>query len=167
MAQITGHGLIVGKFYPPHRGHKYLIDYGTARVEHLTVIVCQRPGEDPPGPERARWLAEIHPQVRVILIDDVYDEKDARVWAENSIRFLGYRPDVVFSSEDYGDEFAMHLGCLHELVDKGRIAMPVSGTAVRADPFAHWQFLDPPVRAWYAFRVVLGGAESTGKTTLA
>ena len=51
--------------------------------------------------------------------------------------------------------------------DKGRIAMPVSGTAVRADPFAHWQFLDPPVRAWYAFRVVLGGAESTGKTTLA
>ena len=45
--------------------------------------------------------------------------------------------------------------------------MPVSGTAVRANPLGCWEFLEPPVRRYYAKRVVLIGAESTGKTTLA
>ena len=30
-----------------------------------------------------------------------------------------------------------------------------------------WEFIDPPVRAWFAKRVVVVGAESTGTTTLA
>jgi NadR type nicotinamide-nucleotide adenylyltransferase len=30
-----------------------------------------------------------------------------------------------------------------------------------------WDFIDPPVRAWYAKRIVILGAESTGTTTLA
>ena len=38
---------------------------------------------------------------------------------------------------------------------------------LRADPFGGWEFLSPPVRAWYARRVVVAGAESTGTTTLA
>ncbi len=160
-------GLIVGKFYPPHRGHKYLIDFGASQVDELTVIVCQRPGESPPAELRAAWLREIHPTVNVLLIDDVYDEQDSRVWAENSIRWLGDAPDVVFTSEDYGDRFAHFLGCRHVLVDKARQAVPVSGTEVRRTPLACWEYLEPPVRGWYARRVCLVGAESTGKTTLA
>ena len=102
-------GLIVGKFYPPHRGHKYLIDAGRAQVDHLSVIVCQKPHEQPPGKLRAAWLRAIHPDVNVLLIDDVYDEQDSKIWAENSIRWLGFVPDVVFTSVDYGDRFAVHL----------------------------------------------------------
>ncbi|HZS10074.1 MAG TPA: AAA family ATPase [Blastocatellia bacterium] len=164
---MSRRGLIVGKFYPPHRGHQYLIDYGRSRVDELCVILCQKPGELPPGELRAAWLREIHPDVRVLLIDDVYDEQDSRVWAENSIRWLGFAPDVVFTSEDYGDRFAHFLGCEHVLVDQARAAVPVSGTKVRTDPLACWDFLEPPVRAYYARRICLIGAESTGKTTLA
>jgi NadR type nicotinamide-nucleotide adenylyltransferase len=160
-------GLIVGKFYPPHRGHKFLIDSGRAQVDELHVIVCQKPNEQPPGALRAAWLREIHPDVKVLLIDDVYDEQDSRVWAENSIRWLGFVPDVVFTSEDYGDRFAHYLGCQHVLIDKARRIVPVSGTKVRNKAMQYWEFLEPPVRGWYAKRICLVGAESTGKTTLA
>lgn len=160
-------GLIVGKFYPPHRGHKYLIDTGRAQVDQLSVIVCQKPHEQPPGNLRAAWLREIHPDVNVLLIDDVYDEQDSRIWAENSIRWLGFAPDVVFTSEDYGDRFAHYLGCEHVLIDKARNIVPVSGTKVRNNAMRYWEFLEPPVRGWYAKRICLVGAESTGKTTLA
>ena len=160
-------GLIVGKFYPPHRGHKRLIDTARAQVDDLTVIVCGREGESPAGELRAGWMQEIHPDVRVMLIDDTYDAQDSRVWAENSIRWLGRAPDLVFTSEDYGDEFARHLGCRHVQVDRARTIVPVSGTRVRADPLGCWEFLEPPVRGFYAVRVCVIGAESTGKTTLA
>jgi nicotinamide riboside kinase len=38
---------------------------------------------------------------------------------------------------------------------------------IRADPLGHWEYLAPAVRAWYALRVAVVGAESTGTTTLA
>lgn len=160
-------GLIVGKFYPPHRGHKHLIDTARAEVDELFVIVCGREGESPAGELRAVWVQEIHPDARVLYIDDTYDAQDSRVWAENSLRLIGRAPDVVFTSEDYGDEFARHLGCRHVQVDRPRAAVPVSGTRVRADPLGCWEFLEPPVRGFYAARVCVVGAESTGKTTLA
>ena len=164
---MTRRGLIVGKFYPPHRGHKFLVDSAREKVDELTVIVCHQEGESPSGELRAEWLREIHTDVRVLLIDDTLDERDPSVWAENSIRRLGQRPDVVFTSEEYGDEFARRLGCLHVQVDRARAAFNVSATRVRRDPFGCWEFLEPPVRGFYALRVCLIGAESTGKTTLA
>ena len=160
-------GLVIGKFYPPHRGHKHLIDAAEAVCDAVSVIVCQRPGEDPPGDLRAAWIREIHPHASVLLVDDVYDPDDSRVWAENAARWLGSVPDAVFTSERYGDAFASHLGCRHVLVDRERSTVPVSGTAVRADPLGCWDYLEPAVRAHYARRVCLVGAESTGKTTLA
>jgi HTH-type transcriptional repressor of NAD biosynthesis genes len=150
---VARRGLIVGKFYPPHRGHKHLIDTARAEVDELFVIACRREGEVPAGELRAEWLREIHPDVRVILFDDTYDAQDSRVWAENSVRLLGGAPDVVFTSEEYGDEFARHLGCRHVQVDRARAAVPVSGTRVRRDPLGCWEFLEPPVRSFYAVRV--------------
>jgi HTH-type transcriptional repressor of NAD biosynthesis genes len=164
---MPGRGLIVGKFYPPHHGHKHLIDFACSRVDELSVIVCQKPGESPEGGLRADWLREIHPDAKILLIDDVYDEQDSRVWAENSVRWLGFVPDVVFTSEDYGERFAHFLGCEHALVDKDRQCVPISGTIIRSNPLGCWGFLESPVRAWYAKRICLVGAESTGKTTLA
>lgn len=167
MRPLARRGLTIGKFYPPHRGHKHLIDYARARVDELTVIVCRRPGEQPPAELRAAWLAEIHPDARVVVVEDAVDADDSRGWAEYTVSQLGFAPDVVFTSEDYGARFARFLGCEHVSVDRARAAFPVSGTAVRRDPLGCWEFLEPPVRAYYARRVCLVGAESTGKTTLA
>jgi NadR type nicotinamide-nucleotide adenylyltransferase len=162
-----GLGVVIGKFYPPHRGHKLLIDAATAQSEQAVVIVCAKPTDTFPGELRGRWLQEIHPDARVMVIDDRYDENDSRLWAENTIRWLGRAPDAVFTSEDYGDRYAELMGSKHISVDKPRGQVPISGTAVRQDPYAHWEFLEPPVRAWFTKRVCVLGAESTGTTTLA
>jgi NadR type nicotinamide-nucleotide adenylyltransferase len=159
--------VVIGKFYPPHRGHKLLIDRATAESDRVTVIVCERPTDTIPGERRAAWLREIHPTATVLLIDDRYDENDTAVWAANTIRWLGSPPDVVFTSEEYGERYARAMGCRHVLVDRARGQVPCSGTAVRGDPFTNWEFLETPVRAWFALRVCIVGAESTGTTTLA
>jgi HTH-type transcriptional regulator, transcriptional repressor of NAD biosynthesis genes len=162
----SNRGLVIGKFWPPHRGHSHLIDTALTHADEVWVMVCATPEQSPPGEVRVAWLRELHPRAHVLLVDDRLDADDSRAWAEESLRVLGFRPDVVFTSEEYGDGFAHFLGCRHMLVDRARKAVPVSGTLVRGDPLAAWEFLAPPVRAWYARRIALVGAESTGKTTL-
>ena len=162
-----GLGLVIGKFCPPHRGHKLLIDAAIQQSERTVVILCAKPTDTIPGELRGRWLREIHPTAEVMVIDDRYDENDSRIWAENTVRWLGRAPDAVFTSEDYGDRYAELMGSKHVLVDKQRERVPISGTAVRNDPYANWDFIEPPVRAWFAKRVCVVGAESTGTTTLA
>jgi len=161
-------GVVIGKFYPPHRGHKYLIDRAKADSEHVTVIVCYKKGQAIPGALRAAWVQAIHPDVEVKLLDDDrLGDDDSAGWAKNTIEVLGYTPDAVFTSEAYGDPYAKFMGSVHVLVDKDRTHIPISATMVRSNPMKYAAFLEPVVRAYFARRVVVIGAESTGTTTLA
>lgn len=162
-----GLGVVIGKFLPPHRGHHFLIDTALARCSTVVVVICEKLHDPIPGYQRQAWLQEMHPAADVRVIDDRYDENDSRVWAENTIGWLGRAPDAVFTSEFYGDAYAGYMGSHHVMVDQPRLNVPCSGTAVRTDAFAQWEHLAPPVRGWYAKRVVVLGAESTGTTTLA
>ncbi len=162
-----GSAVIAGKFHPPHRGHKLLIDTALAQARRVTVMICEKPSDSIPGEVRRRWLAELHPAADVIVIDDRHDEQDTAVWAANTVERLGGTPDAVFSSEEYGEAYARAMGCAHVLVDRDRVRVPCAASEIRRDPFANWQYLEPPVRAWYAKRVCVLGAESTGTTTLA
>lgn len=54
-------GLVIGKFYPPHRAHKFLIDAALVQVDHLDVLICVRPEQTIPRQLRAQWLREMHP----------------------------------------------------------------------------------------------------------
>lgn len=162
-----GLGLVIGKFYPPHRGHKLLIDTAIQQSDRTVVIICAKPTDNIPGELRGQWLREIHPNADVMVIDDRYDENDSKVWAKNTIGWLGRAPDAVFTSEDYGERYASLMGSKHISVDPRRARVSISGTAVRRDPFTNWDFLEPAVRSWFAKRVCVLGAESTGTTTLA
>jgi HTH-type transcriptional regulator, transcriptional repressor of NAD biosynthesis genes len=160
-------GLVIGKFYPPHRGHKFLIDTATSRVDHLDVLVCARPHENPSASLRVKWLKEIHPRAKVIRIKDPGRDDDSQFWADYTRRLLGAVPDVVFTSELYGESYARFLGSKHVLVDLDRKNFPVHGRLVREQPYTYWDFLEPCVRAFYVLRICVVGAESTGTTTLA
>jgi len=160
-------GLVIGKFYPPHRGHKYLIETALKQVEHLTVIVCERVDQKLSGALRAEWLKEIHPGVEVLVVEDILKDDDSWAWAEYTKTFLGYIPDLIFTSEEYGERYAAFLGSSHVSVDKLRRAVPVSASQIRDNPLSCWEYLEPCVRAFFALRVCVLGAESTGTTTLA
>ncbi len=160
-------GLVIGKFYPPHKGHKYLIDTARSQCEQLTVIVCWKKSQLISGIERVKWIQEIHPDVKVKLLDDDrLNDDDSEGWAKNTIEVLGFVPDAVFTSESYGDPYASFMGCVHVLVDKERTHIPISATMVRSDPTKYAPFLEPCVRAFFARRICVLGAESTGTTTL-
>jgi HTH-type transcriptional regulator, transcriptional repressor of NAD biosynthesis genes len=164
---MSKRGLVIGKFYPPHRGHKYLIETAQAQVDHLVVLICEKPEQRISGALRAAWLREIHPEADVQIIPDILDGDDSAGWAAYTRNWLGYTPDVVFTSEDYGDRYASYLGCRHVLVDRERRKISISATMIWANPLSHWEFLEPCVRGYFALRICVLGAESTGTTTMA
>ncbi len=165
--------MILGKFYPPHKGHQHLIEYARERVDSLTIIVGSLCREAIPGELRCRWLKELYDDVEILHLTDENPQEPHEhpdfwnIWTASLRRIYSSGPDYLFSSETYGDRLARCLGAEHVLVDLSRITVPVSGTAVRERPYENWEFLPPPVKAYYVKRVVIVGAESTGKTTLA
>lgn len=172
MTLAYDHGLVVGKFYPPHAGHHYLIDEAQRRARRLTIIVAGSRQETIPLELRVKWLRERHPAARVVAGYDEtpVDLDDPAIWDAHIRVFRDLCPepvDAVFSSEEYGDELARRFDARHVAVDRSRSAVPISGTVIRADPAAHWSSLAPSVRAWLTRRVAIVGAESTGTTTLA
>ena len=165
-------GLVIGKFMPPHLGHAYLVRRAQAQVEHLTVVIFTKLAEPIPGALRVDWLKEMCPEVtlRHVTAEHVVDLESEAAWETwlHEIRAaVPHGVDLVFSSEAYGDELARRLGARHVLVDPARRNVPVSGAQIRNNPLAHWDHLPPGARAYYARRVAILGAESTGKTTLA
>jgi HTH-type transcriptional regulator, transcriptional repressor of NAD biosynthesis genes len=159
-------GFIVGKFYPPHLGHKYLIDAARPQVDRMIVMIVHHQSQTIPGELRKEWLEEIHPDCEIHLVPDELED-DSRQWAEFTVNYLMRSPDVVFSSEDYGPEYARLMGALHVMIDQPRQTVPISGTIIRSEPLENLHLLAPCVRAYFVKRVVLIGAESTGKTMLA
>jgi HTH-type transcriptional repressor of NAD biosynthesis genes len=159
--------LVVGKFYPPHAGHSYLIEEAGSYAKDVTVMVADRPEHQIPGELRRGWLEEMHPRAHIRLFKDNLDDNDSTGWGKSTLKFLGFRPDYVLSSEDYGDQYAAEMAAVHIELDKRRMHVPCSATKVRRDPYAMWEYLAPPVRAYFALRICIVGAESTGKTTLA
>lgn len=160
-------GFVVGKFYPLHLGHMHLLDIARSQCDRLIVWVCDRAQQEIPGTVRAGWIRELYPDADVRVVPDTLDDTDSAAWASYTVRILGSAPDVVFTSEDYGPVYARLMGSRHVMVDRFRERTPVSGTDIRGNPFLHWSFLAPPVRAHFAKRIVVVGAESTGTTTLA
>lgn len=197
-------GLVVGKFWPPHRGHQLLLETAAAQVAALLVLVYANPDDAVhPAPARAAWLRELYrgdefaqgPHVgatplRIIALTaaadalppDAADDHTHREFVRQWLASHGYVIDVVFSSEAYGPGFAQHLSAAHVMVDEPRQQVPVSGTGLRAalaTNAAYYHLLDarylhPFIAAQYGAvpptavpRLVLLGAESSGKTTLA
>ncbi|RZS34339.1 NadR type nicotinamide-nucleotide adenylyltransferase [Herbihabitans rhizosphaerae] len=166
------HGMVIGKFYPPHQGHHRLIDTAARRCDRVTVVACASHVESIPLDTRVAWLREVHagqPHVRVVGAVDNHpvDYADPRAWEAHCVVFagaVGEPVDAVFTGEEYGPELARRFRATAVTLDRG--APPVSGTAVRADPAACWDWLAAPVRAWFTRRVVFVGAESTGTTTV-
>ncbi|MBO3103244.1 AAA family ATPase [Cellulomonas fengjieae] len=166
------HGLVIGKFYPPHAGHLALVRTAMARCDRVTVQVLGSSQESITPQLRASWLRTELPGAHVVsaLDDEPVDYASPRAWDAHVavIRGLLDAPvDEVFTSDSYGAELARRLAATWVPVDPGRQSTPVSGTAVRADPARYWWALPAAVRAWYVRRVVVLGAESTGTTTLA
>jgi HTH-type transcriptional regulator, transcriptional repressor of NAD biosynthesis genes len=78
-------GLVVGKFYPPHRGHLHLIAEAAARCGQLTVLVMAARAETVPLADRVAWLRAACGGLSAVTVigvpcDVPVDFGDATVW---------------------------------------------------------------------------------------
>jgi NadR type nicotinamide-nucleotide adenylyltransferase len=187
-------GLIVGKFSPLHKGHEYLIRRALGSCERLFVFSYSNPEFSGYGAEvREKWLRELFPSVESYVLteettksqlslampaDNDSESAQRRFVADLWMQLVGLPLDVVFTSEHYGDGFAVemttYLSALnnpaevrHHLVDLDRTAFPISGTELRADMHNLRHFMSPCVYSSFVKRVCFLGGESTGKSTLA
>jgi HTH-type transcriptional repressor of NAD biosynthesis genes len=171
-------GLVLGKFMPVHNGHLHLIDTAIEQCEMVYVMVCSLESEPINGKLRWSWLQMIYQGYKNVKIINCEDENPQKpeecsstdefyhqYWLPSVYNRIDYL-DAVFTSEEYGDEFAEYLEVEHVLVDLERKKYPVSGTLVRNDAFAMWDFIPDVVKSFFTKRIVVVGPESTGKSTL-
>ncbi|MEP0873044.1 AAA family ATPase [Trichocoleus desertorum AS-A10] len=160
-------GITIGKFYPFHRGHDYLIQQAKAQVDHLVVLIGSKPTQAIPAAVRANWIRLLHPDVEVIEVAEDIPEA-SEPWAARALEVLqGRQPQLAFTSEAYGEPWAAGMGARHVAIDPPRRHFPISGTQLRQDLSTQWPMLTPPAKAYLAKRVCVLGVESSGTTTLA
>lgn len=170
------HGLIIGKFYPPHVGHHAAIRRAAGRCDEVTVLAMSSASETISLADRISWLRAEHrndANVRItgIRCDAPLDLTSDTVWtAQVAAMHSGLRAagppctvDAVYCGDAYGDELARRFGATAVKVNRSAS----NSTAVRRDLGAHWHELAPSTRAGLVTRVVVVGAESTGTTTIA
>ena len=167
-------GLTLGKFAPLHRGHQLLIERAMEENDQVIVMIYDCPETTKiPLSVRAGWIRRLYPAVEVIEAWDgpreVGDTDEIKRGHEAYIlaTLAGRNVDAFYSSEFYGEHVSQSLGAEDRRIDPERLAIPVSGTAVRKNPFACRHSIDPLVYRDLVTKVVLHGAPSTGKTTLA
>ena len=166
-------GLTLGKFAPFHRGHQMLVETALAEVDELVVMVYATDVTDVPLQVRAGWIRALYPTVRIIEAwdgpDGYGDTPEIRGEQETYIlkKLGGLRVTHFYSSEFYGDHVSRALDAVDRRIDEARSAVPISGTALRADYFAGREYIAPQVYADLITKVCFMGAPSTGKTTLA
>lgn len=169
------HGFLLGKFMPPHAGHLYCAEVGKARCDVMTVLVCSYDAEPINGYLRAKWMREClsRPGYRVLHmhrdIPQVPEEHHNfwHIWRAAITEFHPEPIDWVFGSEGYIHRLAQEVGARPFPVDPERRIVPVSATAIRENLTSNWSHVPVPVKRHYQRRLVLVGAESTGKTVLA
>lgn len=166
--------LTLGKFAPLHRGHQLLIETALAENDEVLVMVYDCPGTTSvPLEVRARWIRDLYPAAEVLQAWDgpceVGGTPELKRRHEDYIlaRLGGRRVTRFYSSEFYGDHVSKALGAEDRRIDPDRGRFPVSGTAIREDPYAHRHFIHPRVYRDLITNAVFAGAPSTGKTTLA
>lgn len=170
-------GLVLGKFHPLHNGHIALVEFSLQYCDELIILLCSSDREKIPGLLRQQWLFETFGNNSRIHIEHVvYDESElpnssvsslwvSQKWATYiSKSFSGI--DIFFSSEPYGEYVAGFLNISHKCFDQHRVAVPVSASAILANPFSQWRFIAPAARPFFVKKICISGSESTGKSTL-
>jgi HTH-type transcriptional repressor of NAD biosynthesis genes len=174
------HGLVIGKFYPPHAGHHFLIRTAAANCKHVTVVCEHTRYQRISLKDRLDWLRAEHREETNVRFfgarsDLPMNLTDTPTWdaevaiiraAATAHRYTG-PVDAVFSSEFYGDRLAEYFDATHVMVDQKRERVPMSATKFRGSPITYWHNLAPATRAGLTTRICVVGAESTGTTTVA
>ncbi len=150
-------GLIMGKFMPLHFGHIEMIKFALKRVNELIILVVLKDAEAIEGDIRVKWLQtyfEGQEKVKIISFhhrlphDGNFTVANMDRWCE-AIAEVVPTIDMIISSESYGGYLAQYLGVDFCVYDQERQSFPISGTDIRKNPEAYFEWLPECVKDYY------------------
>tara|TARA_R110000851_G_scaffold332435_1_gene508681 strand:+ start:593 stop:1693 length:1101 start_codon:yes stop_codon:yes gene_type:complete len=181
-------GVTIGKFYPLHKGHELMIEMAASQLDELVVIVSS--SEDIWDFKNPQQLASLDDRYDIIKekyagrnitvlmhrdiigapvnVDEHGTATDPAFWDywNNVFRILAPSATHFVSSDRYGAKAAELMGLDWFAVDPDRELIDISATRIRANPLKEWKYISREFRPMFVKKVVVVGAESSGKSTL-
>ncbi|WP_010096525.1 AAA family ATPase [Ornithinibacillus scapharcae] len=179
-------GMYGGKFVPIHMGHVHAMIQASTMVKELHFIVSYDEAYERevffkgaqilpiPYKVRLRWWKQLTKEMSHVHVHAIQEKQtghfsDWEYGAKAIKDVIGKEIDTVFSSEvAYEDYFhKLYPNAEHILLDKDRLAFPISATKIRTEGvMKHWDFLPNIVKPYFVKKVAIVGTGSTGKSTL-
>jgi len=171
-------GLLLGKFSPPHKGHKFTIDWASSLCDILVVIVSG--GVDFSAEQRTHWLKSEYKDYRkqIIFYADSNPIEEPLVDSEgvaiddwfwelwiSKINTLTGTVDAVFTNDKYGEKLSNLLDAKWIPIDRDRSIFNTSATNIKLGK-SEWKNIIYSARLALTKTFCVVGPESVGKTTL-
>ena len=132
-------GFTIGKFAPFHKGHAYLIETALKEMDEFYVVVYDTPEFNIDIDTKINCITKKFPSVKILK---AYNSPKQIGLDKKRVKIqMDYLSDVMkdidvgyfYSSEDYGKCVADYMHIENKVIDKERIAFPISGTVLRRD----------------------------------
>jgi HTH-type transcriptional repressor of NAD biosynthesis genes len=179
-------GVFPGKFYPPHRGHLSAILKAGTQCKRLYVVVSYNRDLENGLPitskfnpitlnDRVRRLSielQNFDHIKVLGMEEVGVPPFPGGWTEWCVLLNRTIPekfqavfgsDISYATEGYTTHFP---DTAYVICDQNREQIPISATEIRSNPYKYWDYILGSARPHFAKRILIGGTESCGKTTL-
>ena len=141
-------GFTIGKFAPLHKGHQYLIETAMKEMDEFYIVVYDTDIIKNPVEERADWIRKLYPKAHIIYAFNSpkqygLDKESVNIQMEYLSKLIKDIPVTHFySSEPYGEKVAEYLNINNRIVDKERIAVPISANKIRKDSNTNSKYLE-------------------------
>ena len=141
-------GFTIGKFAPLHKGHQYLIETAMKEMDEFYIVVYDTDIIKNSVEERADWIRKLYPKAHIIYAFNSpkqygLDKESVNIQMEYLSKLIKDIPVTHFySSEPYGEKVAEYLNINNRIVDKERIAVPISANKIRKDSYTNSKYLE-------------------------
>ena len=141
-------GFTIGKFAPLHKGHQYLIEKGIKEMDEFYVLVYETKVIDIPVEQRANWIKELYPEVKILLAKNPpsqygLDEESVKIQMDYLKNIIKDIPVTHFyNSEPYGKYVARDLNIEEVQVDRLRQKYAISGTKIRKNVNKNREYIE-------------------------
>ena len=146
------HGFVVGSFFPPHAGHLSVIRAAAQFSKKVTVVID--------APENKTLPLKIRKQA----ILDAIEFSNVTVVIDPKVFSKKQTFDAVFTSNNPPKLKNKKIAVVD--VDPKRKLFPITSKQIRENTLRHWNDMLPIIQSYLCRRIVVVGAESSGKTTL-
>ena len=167
--------LVLMKALPFTKGHEALIRFALSVTPGRVEVLTDFAPREPLVGERVDWIRNTFPRepvnVRQIMVQPQREEDDPDnfwpIWEHILSEYKFKNIKYVIGSEPYCQKVADIIGAKYLTFDPERTLFDTRATEVRQDPMTYYRYMAHATQKHFRTKVVVWGAESTGKTTLA